>query len=190
MLESAPQDKLSPPPDPASDRKPAGDDKPRGDGVALPRSGMKEGDGKTRSVPTSPLKKWTIRILLVVGVVLVLIAAGIWFYTWWTHGRFVQSTNDAYLQADQVAKDYVTGGASCLSVLTDVEFFGGSTADLAAARQASGLPVLRKDFTVQEADVADARIMGADAVLLIGMVSVVLGALLFAIVGFPESIAQ
>jgi indole-3-glycerol phosphate synthase len=74
---------------------------------------------------------------------------------------------DRGLQADLVANDYVTGGAACLSVLTDVEFFGGSTADLALARQASGLPVLRKDFTVQEADVADARLMGADAVLLI-----------------------
>ena len=74
---------------------------------------------------------------------------------------------DPDLQADLVAKDYVTGGAACLSVLTDVEFFGGSTVDLVAARQASGLPVLRKDFTVQEADVADARLMAADAVLLI-----------------------
>ncbi|HEX4127897.1 MAG TPA: indole-3-glycerol phosphate synthase TrpC [Acidimicrobiales bacterium] len=74
---------------------------------------------------------------------------------------------DPGLQADLVAKDYVTGGAACLSVLTDVEFFGGSPGDLATARQASGLPVLRKDFTVQEADVADARLMGADAVLLI-----------------------
>ena len=52
-------------------------------------------------------------------------------------------------------------------MLTDADFFGGSAADLAAAREASGLPVLRKDFTVQEADVADARLMGADAVLLI-----------------------
>ncbi len=74
---------------------------------------------------------------------------------------------DPGLQADVVAKDYVAGGAACLSVLTDVDFFGGSPADLAAARQASGLPALRKDFTVQEADVADARLMGADAVLLI-----------------------
>ena len=74
---------------------------------------------------------------------------------------------DPGLQADLVAKDYVAGGASCLSVLTDVDFFGGSTADLALAREASGLPVLRKDFTVQEADVVDARLMGADAVLLI-----------------------
>ena len=74
---------------------------------------------------------------------------------------------DPGLSPELVAKEYVTGGAACLSVLTDAAFFGGSPDDLQAARQASGLPVLRKDFTVCEADVADARLMGADAVLLI-----------------------
>jgi indole-3-glycerol phosphate synthase len=74
---------------------------------------------------------------------------------------------DLGLQPDLLSKEYVAGGAACLSVLTDVDFFGGSVADLIAAREASGLPVLRKDFTVQEADVVDARLMGADAVLLI-----------------------
>lgn len=66
-----------------------------------------------------------------------------------------------------LAKAYAAGGASCLSVLTDAEFFGGSPEDLQTARAASGLPVLRKDFTVSPADVCDARTMGADAVLLI-----------------------
>ena len=74
---------------------------------------------------------------------------------------------DLRLQPDLVAKEYVAGGAACLSVLTDADFFGGSPTDLVSARDASGLPVLRKDFTVQEADVADTRRMGADAVLLI-----------------------
>ncbi len=71
------------------------------------------------------------------------------------------------LDPGDLASRYETGGADCLSVLTDEEFFGGSASDLVAARQASGLPVLRKDFTVCERDVYDARIMGADCILLI-----------------------
>jgi len=71
------------------------------------------------------------------------------------------------LVAGTLARAYQSGGAACLSILTDARHFGGSTADLKEARAATGLPVLRKDFTVGAADVADARLMGADAVLLI-----------------------
>lgn len=67
----------------------------------------------------------------------------------------------------ELAASYQAGGAAAVSVLTDVEFFGGSPGDLRQARDAVDLPVLRKDFTVSEADVLDARIMGADALLLI-----------------------
>lgn len=66
-----------------------------------------------------------------------------------------------------LAEHYEAGGASCLSVLTDHEFFGGSVDDLQSAREACALPVLRKDFTVSPHDVVDARLMGADCVLLI-----------------------
>jgi indole-3-glycerol phosphate synthase len=71
------------------------------------------------------------------------------------------------LDPSALARAYAEGGAACISVLTDAEFFGGSAADLAAARGAGGRPVLRKDFTVDARDVCDARLMGADCVLLI-----------------------
>jgi indole-3-glycerol phosphate synthase len=71
------------------------------------------------------------------------------------------------LDPGALASAYELGGAACLSVLTDEEHFGGSRLDLQAAWAATTLPVLRKDFTVSVRDVYDARLMGADAVLLI-----------------------
>lgn len=71
------------------------------------------------------------------------------------------------LVPEVVAKAYADGGASCLSVLTDNKYFGALPDDLAEAKAATNLPVLRKDFTVSPHDVCDARLMGADAVLLI-----------------------
>ncbi|MHB1486915.1 MAG: indole-3-glycerol phosphate synthase TrpC [Acidimicrobiales bacterium] len=71
------------------------------------------------------------------------------------------------LDPAHLAGEYERGGAAALSVLTDAEFFGGSPADLAAARNAVDLPVLRKDFTISQGDICAARLMGADAVLLI-----------------------
>ena len=73
----------------------------------------------------------------------------------------------ADLDPEALAREYEVGGASCLSVLTDEAWFGGSIADLQSARSATLLPVIRKDFTVDPRDVVDARIMGADCVLLI-----------------------
>ena len=71
------------------------------------------------------------------------------------------------LDPSELAVTYQQGGATCLSVLTDENHFGGSKADLQNARAAVSIPVLRKDFTVDLRDICDARKMGADAVLLI-----------------------
>lgn len=71
------------------------------------------------------------------------------------------------LDPARTALAYQRGGAAAISVLTDAEHFGGSAGDLRVARAAVEVPVLRKDFTVCENDLCDARLMGADAVLLI-----------------------
>lgn len=66
-----------------------------------------------------------------------------------------------------IAKDYERAGAAGLSVLTEPEYFAGSTKDLLDAREACSLPVLQKDFLIDPYQIFEAKVLGADAVLLI-----------------------
>lgn len=72
-----------------------------------------------------------------------------------------------FAKPEKVCLEYMRGGASALSVLTDTRYFGGSSRDLTAARKYNFCPILRKDFIVDEYQVVEARSIGADAILLI-----------------------
>lgn len=70
-------------------------------------------------------------------------------------------------KAEEIPAAYETAGASALSILTDEKFFGGSLRDISTARPLVDIPILRKDFIIDEYQLLQARIVGADAVLLI-----------------------
>jgi indole-3-glycerol phosphate synthase len=77
---------------------------------------------------------------------------------------------NAYATVEEVTTGYFRGGASALSVLTDTEFFGGSDEDLVRAREINPIPILRKDFIIDEYQVIETKAIGADAILLIAAV--------------------
>jgi indole-3-glycerol phosphate synthase len=77
---------------------------------------------------------------------------------------------NAYASVERTSIGYMQAGASALSVLTDKQFFGGSSEDLKTVRKFNFCPVLRKDFTIDEYQIVEAKSIGADAILLIAAV--------------------
>ncbi len=75
-----------------------------------------------------------------------------------------------YANIEQISIGYMQAGASALSVLTDTEFFGGKSEDLMIARKFNYCPILRKDFTIDEYQIVEAKSIGADAILLLANV--------------------
>lgn len=77
---------------------------------------------------------------------------------------------NAKASVTEVTQAYTSAGASALSVLTDIDFFGGSKEDLLEAREANSIPILRKDFMIDEYQIIEAKAWGADIVLLIASI--------------------
>lgn len=75
-----------------------------------------------------------------------------------------------HVSVERTSISYMQGGASAISVLTDTEFFGGKNDDLSTARKFNYCPILRKDFTIDEYQIIEAKSIGADAILLISAV--------------------
>ncbi len=75
-----------------------------------------------------------------------------------------------HVSVERTSISYMQGGASAISVLTDTEFFGGKNEDLSTARKFNYCPILRKDFTIDEYQIVEAKSIGADAILLIAAV--------------------
>lgn len=81
-----------------------------------------------------------------------------------------KGTINPYVSVERTSIGYMQAGASALSILTDTQFFGGKNDDLTTARKFNFCPILRKDFTVDEYQIVEAKSIGADAILLIAAV--------------------